>query len=220
MSMSSSSRIVTDIGGNASADRTLHRVDRRDAGREPGRQHHHLVADLEHAAGDRARVAAVVVVLVAHRADHVLHGEAAVDQVAVGRDVDLFEQVQERGALVPRHVRGPGDDVVAVERRDRHEREVAGLERAAKSWNSDLIDSNTSWLKSTRSILLTQSTMCGTRSIVVRMAWRRLCSWMPLRASTRMSARSAVDAPVTMLRVYCTCPGVSAMMNFRLGVAK
>ena len=33
-------------------------------------------------------------------------------------------------------------------------------------------------------------------------------------------ARSAVEAPVTMLRVYCTCPGVSAMMNLRLGVAK
>ena len=28
------------------------------------------------------------------------------------------------------------------------------------------------------------------------------------------------DAPVTMLRVYCTWPGVSAMMNFRFGVAK
>ena len=27
-------------------------------------------------------------------------------------------------------------------------------------------------------------------------------------------------APVTMLRVYCTWPGVSAMMNLRLGVAK
>ncbi|COZ82947.1 Uncharacterised protein [Mycobacterium tuberculosis] len=29
-----------------------------------------------------------------------------------------------------------------------------------------------------------------------------------------------MDAPVTMLRVYWMCPGVSAMMNFRLGVAK
>ena len=30
----------------------------------------------------------------------------------------------------------------------------------------------------------------------------------------------AVEAPVTMLRVYCTWPGVSAMMNLRFGVAK
>ena len=35
-----------------------------------------------------------------------------------------------------------------------------------------------------------------------------------------MMARSAVEAPVTMLRVYWMCPGVSAMMNLRLGVAK
>jgi Tfp pilus assembly protein PilX len=53
-----------------------------------------------------------------------------------------------------------------------------------------------------------------------RNACRRDCSSMPLRASTRMSARSAVDAPVTMLRVYWMWPGVSAMMNLRLGVAK
>ncbi len=33
-------------------------------------------------------------------------------------------------------------------------------------------------------------------------------------------ATSAVDAPVTMLRVYCTCPGVSARMNFRRAVVK
>ena len=29
-----------------------------------------------------------------------------------------------------------------------------------------------------------------------------------------------VEAPVTMFRVYWICPGVSAIMNFRLGVAK
>ncbi len=42
----------------------------------------------------------------------------------------------------------------------------------------------------------------------------------PLRASTSTIARSAVDAPVTMLRVYWMWPGVSAMMNLRRGVAK
>ena len=39
------------------------------------------------------------------------------------------------------------------------------------------------------------------------------------RTSTRMSARSAVDAPVTMLRVYCAWTGVSAMMKRRRAVA-
>ena len=51
-------------------------------------------------------------------------------------------------------------------------------------------------------------------------ACRRDCSMTPWRASTRTSPRSAVEAPVTMLRVYCTWPGVSAMMNLRRGVAK
>ena len=41
-----------------------------------------------------------------------------------------------------------------------------------------------------------------------------------LRASMRITATSAVEAPVTMLRVYCSCPGVSATMNARRGVAK
>ena len=47
---------------------------------------------------------------------------------------------------------------------------------------------------------------------------RRVCSITPLRASTRITATSAVDAPVTMLRVYCTCPGASASWKRRRGV--
>jgi hypothetical protein len=42
----------------------------------------------------------------------------------------------------------------------------------------------------------------------------------PLRASTSRIASSAVDAPVTVLRVYCTWPGVSASTKLRLSVAK
>ena len=38
-------------------------------------------------------------------------------------------------------------------------------------------------------------------------------------ASTSSNARSAVEAPVTMLRVYCACPGQSARMKRRFGVA-
>ncbi|CAB4775657.1 unannotated protein [freshwater metagenome] len=51
-------------------------------------------------------------------------------------------------------------------------------------------------------------------------ACRRVCSTTPWRASTSTMATSLVDAPVTMLRVYCACPGVSATMKLRLGVAK
>ena len=37
--------------------------------------------------------------------------------------------------------------------------------------------------------------------------WRRVCSRSPLVASTTTRARSAVEAPVAMLRVYWTWPG-------------
>ena len=50
--------------------------------------------------------------------------------------------------------------------------------------------------------------------------WRRVCGRTPWRASTSTIARLAVDAPVTMLRVYCSWPGQSAMMNLRRGVEK
>ena len=42
----------------------------------------------------------------------------------------------------------------------------------------------------------------------------------PRRASIRMTARLAVEAPVTMLHVYCSWPGVSAMMKCRRAVVK
>ena len=37
-----------------------------------------------------------------------------------------------------------------------------------------------------------------------------------MRASINNTAAWAVDAPVAMLRVYCSCPGVSATMKRRL----
>ena len=61
-------------------------------------------------------------------ADDVLHREADVDQVVVARRVHRLEVVEQRRALVPRHVRRAVDDVVAVERRDRDERDVAQVE--------------------------------------------------------------------------------------------
>ncbi len=60
---------------------------------------------------------------------------------------------------------------------------------------------------STRSILLIASTTWRTPSSEAMAAWRRVCDSRPLRASTSRMARSAVEAPVTMLRVYCWWPG-------------
>ena len=82
------------------------------------------------------------------------------------------------------------------------------------------MSSNTASSKSTRSILFTATTRCGMRSSEAMKAWRLDCSTTPARASTSTIDRSAVEAPVTMLRVYCTWPGVSAMMNLRRAVWK
>ncbi len=76
-------------------DRTVGGVDRRDRRRESRRQHHNVVADPVRPTRDLARVTAVVVVLVVAGPDHVLHGESAVDEVAIGGDVHLFEVVQQ-----------------------------------------------------------------------------------------------------------------------------
>ena len=77
---------------------------------------------------------------------------------------------------------------------------------------------------STWSSLLTATAMWRIPSSLAIAEWRRVCgSRMPSTtrvASIRITAASAVLAPVTMLRVYCSWPGVSAMMNFRLPVAK
>src|SRR5581483_2807602 len=62
------------------------------------------------------------------RPDHVLHGEPHVDQVPVGRDVYVLQVVQQRRAVVPGHRGGPLHHVVAVQRRDRHERQVPDVQ--------------------------------------------------------------------------------------------
>ena len=70
--------------------RAVEHLDGRDGALEAARQHDDVVAGLQHAAGDRAGVAAVVVVRVRHRADHPLDGQADVDEVAVAGDVDVL----------------------------------------------------------------------------------------------------------------------------------
>ena len=94
----------------------------------PRRQHHHLVARAEHAPRHLAGVGPVVVVLVGQRPHHVLHREAAVDQVAVRRDVQLLQVHQQGQAPVPGHVLGPVDDVVAEQGAHREEAQVGDLQ--------------------------------------------------------------------------------------------
>ena len=66
--------------------------------------------------------------------------------------------------------------------------------------------------------MLTVKTMWGMPSIDAMVVCLWVCSITPLRASSRTTATSAVEAPVTMLRVYWTCPGASASWKRRVGV--
>ena len=202
-------------------DRAIGRLDRGDGRLEAAGQRPHEVAGLEHAGRDRAGVAAVVEDLLALRPDHVLDREADVDQVAVARDVQLLEVAEQRRAVVPGRVLGARDDVVAQQGRDRDEGHVADAQpgRELLELDPDLVEPR---LREVDEVHLVDAdrSRWGTPSSVARNACRRLCSVMPLRASSRISATSAVEAPVTMLRVYWMCPGVSAMMNLRRGVAK
>ena len=98
---------------------------------------------------------------------------------------------------------------------------MSGMPRGlTKSMYSATMPSNVCLAKPTRSILLTASTTCFMPSSDTRNVWRRVCVITPLRASTSMTASDAVEPPVIMLRVYCSCPGVSAMINLRLLVEK
>ncbi len=92
--------------------------------------------------------------------------------------------------------------------------------RSTNSRNVRLIASKTSCRKPVRSILFTATTIRRIPSRCAIAACRRVCASTPLRASVRITASCAVDAPVAMLRVYCSWPGVSAMMKRRRGVAK
>ena len=107
------------------------------------------------------------------------------------------------GAVVPgQSARERVDDVVALAapRSAPRARRRSRAARRARA-NAASISRKRSSAKSTRSILFTQATRWRMPSSAARYACRRDCSSRPLRASTSTSARSAVEAPVTMLRV-------------------
>ena len=69
--------------------------------------------------------------------------------------------------------------------------------------------SNASSDQPTRSSLLTHTTTWRRPSSAQIARWRRLWRVSPPRTSTSTTAASAVEAPVSMLRVYCAWPGQS-----------
>jgi hypothetical protein len=142
----------------------------------------------------------------------------------VDRRRALLEPREQRRPGVPRQARARRDDVVAGERRDRDRGEGAGaelrrelavggddrLERAAVEVEPvHLVD---------RDRDLADAEQVRERGVASRL--REQLAVLTRVASTRITAASAVVAAVTMLRVYCSWPGVSAMMNLRCAVAK
>ena len=99
----------------------VERVDLGDRRRHPGREHDDLVAGLQRAGHDSPRIEPRVGV--ARPADPLDRNPQAVE-IAIGLHVDLFEVLEQRGALVERRVLGAKRDVVAVQRADRDDEQI------------------------------------------------------------------------------------------------
>ena len=112
------------LGSEGLVEFAIERDDRLHAALLARGERHHLVPAADDARGDRAREAAVVEV----GPQHHLHRKAEVLEVAVGADIDRLQECHQRAAGVPRHIRAVGHDVVALERRDRHEMDVGQLQ--------------------------------------------------------------------------------------------
>ena len=87
--------------------------------------------------------------------------------------------------------------------------------RAAADRTPPANSSNTTCPKSTASSLLMATMTVRTPINAHTVRCRCVCCRMPRVASTSRIATSAVDAATAMLRVYCSWPGASAMMNLR-----
>ena len=220
-SSSSSRRMVTDIGGVASSTGpsavSIDAMRRREA----RRQHDHLVAGLVGAARHEARVPAVVVeAVVAGRMTYCTGKRQSMRLRSEAMCTD-FEVVQQRRALVPRHVVGTLDDVVTEQRRHRDEREVVHVElrRELPELVADALEDVLVVVDEVH-LVDAQHEVGDTEQRREERVAPRLFDDAVARVDRVSSARSAVEAPVTMLRVYWMWPGVSAMMNLRVGVAK
>jgi hypothetical protein len=87
--------------------------------------------------------------------------------------------------------------------------------RAAADRTSPANSSKATCLKPTASILLMATMTVRTPISAHTVRCRCVCGRMPRVASTSRIAMSAVEAATAMLRVYCSCPGASAMIARR-----
>ena len=109
-----------------------------------------------------------------------------------------FQMLHERRPVVPGHLLCAGNDVVSMNRRYGDARDIGETDalREVAVIGFGLIEQ---LLRIVDQIHLVDGQHDATDA-----EQRLVCVRMPFRASTRMIARSAVDAPVIMLRVYCS----------------
>ena len=86
------------------------------------------VARLENSARHATGKATEIVVLIGVGPDHGLDRETGVDVIHVAADVNSLQRVEQRAALVPRHLGRTIDDVVSVQRRDGNKLDVGNLQ--------------------------------------------------------------------------------------------
>ncbi len=143
--------------------------------------------------------------------------------VSVGRRTDGhgFEELEQRRARVPRCPRRrPLDEVVALQRRQRDGGDVGDAERFRELAVLTCDDVEHELVVADEIHLVhRQQHMADAQQRADEAVATRLRE-QSLRASTSTTAASAVEAPVAMLRVYCSCPGQSATMKRRLAVPK
>ena len=154
------------------------------------------------------------------RPDHVLNREPDVDEVAVAGDVDIFQMGQQRRTVVPGGVVRLGHHVVAVQRRQRDRGHVVDVQPGGELVEvvADLLE--------VLAVPVDQVHLVD-RQHDVRDAQQRGQERVP--AGLLEQAVAGVDQHDRQLRGgragdhvagVLDVPGVSAMMNLRLGVAK
>ena len=134
-------------------------------------------------------------------------GPGSADRRARSRAARVSRCASSGGPAYQAQARRALDDVVAVSA-------LTGCAQTAPSpicarctRASRAIASKASSDQSTRSILLTRRRRGAGRAARRSPGGGGVCSITPWRASTSTIATSAVEAPVTMLRVYCAWPG-------------
>src|SRR5262249_52435199 len=94
---------------------TVIRDDSADACSLKRRKNDNLITCMNHTGQDLSCISAEI-----RCTNHALHREPEVDEIRITADVNVFEIVEKRDAAIPGHLRTLCDDVVSLERTDRH----------------------------------------------------------------------------------------------------